>query len=459
MIKNIFVIDRHSQIKALGSKLKFQILNELILNPATCKQLADIFGISKQKTHYNLKSLLDVGLIEITEYDPDKVKEKYYRAKAKNYVIDFSVGMNAKGNHNNREIINSILDKDHGIQLSKIAAKILEQSLHLTAKDKLLIVTGEYNMPLVSNIILEASKRKISTTIIYRNREILRSKHEDYSLAAFSWDYEQFNNMLKEHTAYLNLNGESRYIPLHNKKKIEIRGKAFMKSRDIINKKGIKVAMMPGLIQDTLSENNIRSEINFWKSLDVDYGRLYESTYELAQTLLNYENIEVSTADSYFNFSIKKILCEYGSFVDNSFQSPVINIPGGEILIIPKQNTFSGTIGAEVGYIYGKKVTKPVITIDNNKITSYIAKENSPLIKKAIEEGGDDGDKVALICLGTNYNMHLENIDKSYRNKSKGLMTIYWGENASLGGNVKGQIEWHLELENPKITYKKGRKK
>jgi hypothetical protein len=38
-------------------------------------------------------------------------------------------------------------------------------------------------------------------------------------------------------------------------------------------------------------------------------------------------------------------------------------------------------------------------------------------------------------------------------------MTIYWGENASLGGNVKGQIEWHLELENPKITYKKGRKK
>jgi leucyl aminopeptidase (aminopeptidase T) len=459
MIKNIFVIDKHAQIKALGSKLKFQILNELILNPATCKQLADIFGISKQKTHYNLKSLLEVGLIKIVEIDPANNKEKYYRAKAKNYVIDFSVGMNAKGNNNNREIINSILDKDYGIKLSKIAAKILERSLHLTTKDKLLIVTGEYNMPLVSKIILEASKRKISTTIIYRNREILKSKHEDYSLAAFSWDYEQFNNMLKEHTAYLNLNGESRYIPLHNKKKIEIRGKAFEKSREIINKKGIKVAMMPGLIQDTLSENNIQSEINFWKALDVDYDRLYESTYELAKTLLNYEDIEVSTANSYFNFSIDKILCEYGSFVDNSLQSPVINIPGGEILIIPKQNTFSGTIGAKIGYIYGKKIINPLITIDNNKITSYTATENSHLIEKAIEEGGENSNEVALICLGTNYNMHLENIDKSYRNKSKGLMTIYWGENASLGGKVKSNIEWHVELENPQITYKKGRKR
>ncbi|MDY6915894.1 MAG: aminopeptidase, partial [Candidatus Cloacimonadota bacterium] len=203
---------------------------------------------------------------------------------------------------------------------------------------------------------------------------------------------------------------------------------------------------------DTLSENNIRSEINFWKAIDVDYKKLYESTFELAQTLLKYKNIEVSTKESYFHFSIEKILCEYGSFVDNTFQSPVINIPGGEILIIPKQNSFSGTIGAEVGYIYGKKVINPLITIENNKIVSYTATENSQLIRKAIEEGGEDSGEIALICLGTNYNMHLENIDRSYRNKSKGLMTIYWGENESLGGEVKGNIEWHVELENPQIT-------
>ena len=59
MIKSVFVMDKHQQISALSSKLKYNILKELISGTATCQQLAEIFNGSKQMIHYNLKQLIN----------------------------------------------------------------------------------------------------------------------------------------------------------------------------------------------------------------------------------------------------------------------------------------------------------------------------------------------------------------------------------------------------------------
>jgi len=69
-------------------------------------------------------------------------------------------------------------------------------------------------------------------------------------------------------------------------------------------------------------------------------------------------------------------------------------------------------------------------------------------------KGGLDGRKVALVTLGTNPNVSLANIDLSYKQKSRGLLSLYWGENRSLGGNVAGNFEWFLQIEKPQISSK-----
>jgi hypothetical protein len=58
------------------------------------------------------------------------------------------------------------------------------------------------------------------------------------------------------------------------------------------------------------------------------------------------------------------------------------------------------------------------------------------------------------MSLGTNYNMDETNIDPLYKSKSKGIFTIRWGENVSIGGSVEGAVEWQIQLENPKIEIK-----
>jgi sRNA-binding regulator protein Hfq len=43
--------------------------------------------------------------------------------------------------------------------------------------------------------------------------------------------------------------------------------------------------------------------------------------------------------------------------------------------------------------------------------------------------------------------MNVSDIDPSYKNKSKEVLTIYWGNNVSLGGNVKGLVEMEIQLK------------
>ncbi|MDP8201899.1 MAG: aminopeptidase [Candidatus Tenebribacter burtonii] len=448
MIENIFIVNRLSQMKAVSSELKIKIINELILNPATGQQLSKIFGLSKQKMHYTLKTLLAANLIRIINIGNHK--EVYYRAKAKNYFIDFSLGNNTSKNENNRSRINQIL-QSNDLNLTSIAANLLEHSLKMTAKEKLLIVSGDYNMPLVKKILVEASKRQIETTLLLRDKEMLKAKHDLFSLATYSWDFESFNRLLKNCNVYLFLNGESRFNPLNDPEKKKIQQKAFGKSREIIKKNSIRIAMMEGLMKDELTEENILSEINFWKSLDINYNELTIETERASKHYLDLKKIKIQTEKgSDFVFDIHKVLCDYGSFTDLPRQCPLISIPGGEVLLIPTEKSFNGIITAKTGYLYGKSIQNPTLEIVNNEIVSYQAETNENLITKAISEGGPDARKISTINIGTNYNMNQVNIDPLYLSRAKGVISIKWGENVSIGGSVKGGVEWQIQLENTK---------
>ena len=223
MIKNLQIISKHSQVKELGNALEFDMLKELIRSAATCQQLATAFNVSKQKVHYNLTKMMEEGLIEVVE-EPGNGKEVYYRATAKNYVLDFSLGEHLGGGLiNSRGVINNILEGEYNLNLSAIAAKLLKHSLKLRSRQKLLIVTGKYNLPLVEKILLEAGRMNIRCTTIYQDSQLLKAKYEEYSLTAFHADYDHFNRLLKAHDAYLNLNGEARHIQLSDPEKIQIR--------------------------------------------------------------------------------------------------------------------------------------------------------------------------------------------------------------------------------------------
>ncbi|MDZ4183200.1 MAG: helix-turn-helix domain-containing protein [Candidatus Cloacimonadaceae bacterium] len=455
MIKNIQMISKHSQIRELGNALKFDMLKELIRGTATCQQLADVFGVSKQKIHYNLNKLHEEKLIEVAEDNNNNGKEVYYRATAKNYLLDFALGEHLVDSIiNSRGVITNILEGEYHLRLSDIAARILQDSLKLKPRQRLLIVTGKYNLPLVEKILVEAGRMNVRCTMLYQDRALLQAKYEEYSLSAFNADYEHFNKLLKASDVYLKLNGESRYMELKDREKQKLRMVHFAKSQKIIEENKVRVAVMPGLLNHTLSENAIEIELQFWQALDIDYNNLCRDTISICKSYAENDNMELHSGTSILNFHFQRILAECGSFSDSVWQSPVINFPGGEILMVPKPNTMNGEISADVAYAFGERIVKPRLTIENNEIKTFTAEANEALLAKAIATGGIDGRKVALVCMGTNPSIALGDIDMSYKQKTRGLVTVYWGENRSLGGEVGGTCEWFLQIETPIIKNK-----
>ncbi len=452
MIKNVKIVSQHAQVMELANELKFEMLRELIRSAATCQQLATAFDVSKQKVHYHLNKLLEADMIELVEDLPANGKEVYYRATAKNFVLDFALGEHlSEGTIDSRSVIQSILESEYRLPLSVIAARLLKNSLKLKARQKLLIVTGKYNLPLVEKILLEAGRMSIRSTVIYQDVELLKAKFEEYSLPAFNADYEHFNRLLKSSDVYLNLNGEARNIQLSDPDKIKLRIGHFAKSGQIIQQKKIRVAMMPGLLRDTLSDKSIESELQFWKALDIDYEQLSTDTIEVCAKYQDKEYLELSGQDTRLRFGVQSIFAETGSFTNHPCQSPVINYPGGEVLMVPMPFSMNGEIKGDVAYALGEQILEPHLVIENNEIKSFTAKSNKKLLEKAIIAGGLDGRKIALICLGTNPNVSLANIDLSFKQKSRGLLSVYWGNNRSLGGNVSGNVEWFLQIEKPEL--------
>jgi len=454
MIQNLQLIKNQAQLKEMGSPLKYNILKELIKAPATCQQLDTLFACSKQKMHYNLTQMLSQGLLKLEDDAYNNNKEVYYRATARSYVLDLAIGLETNGKIlDNRNIINSILEQEYHINLNNIAAKLIEEALKLTKGMHLLITTGKFNLPLVEKLLLEAGKRGIYTSLIYQDLEQLQARAEQYSLIAFQADYENFNQKLKEADVYLNLNGESRTIEVTDEEKLHIRNRMLEKGRKIIKEKKIRLAMMPSLLYDTLSEQAIESEVQFWHALDINYQLLSDKTIALCRKFVNKNYVEIETKGDTFQFGINNIWAECGSFGRCEFQSPIINLPGGEILIIPKPDTMQGKIVGDRAYVLGEEILHPVVEIVNNEITVFSAASNQHQLAKAIETGGKDGRKVALICLGTNDNIRGGNIDNALKHKSSGFMSVYWGSNRDVGGDIAGNNEWFIQIENPQLNF------
>jgi len=459
MAKMISILHKESQIHSLSSELRLNILRELVKGSSTCQKLAEIFNVSKQKVHYNLMQLQNESLIEIDNDPSVNNKEIYYKAVAKNYILDLSLGLHANNMKlYSRELLNSILEDEYQLSLRDIAAKLLDQSLKVKPGERLLITTGNYNMPLVEKLIIEAAKRSIKTHILYLGIDFYKALYNDYSLTQASNWYDYAIRLYRESDVALILNGETRYIVSpEDKMKRELQQRHRLRINELFKKKnGLRIATMIGFLQDNLSEDNFQAELEFWRSLDIDYDKLQKDTYSLYTKFLSHKRCRITQGETDLTFSINNVSCEYGSFGDYPDQSSLINLPGGEVLIDPEENSIKGILKSPNGFALGKSIEDITLFIENNEIVSYKAGSNEDVIKKAIERGGPDGRKISLICIGTNSELDIRSpINRISKHKSQGMMSIYWGNNAMVNGKVRGHIDWQVEIENPELRFEK----
>jgi leucyl aminopeptidase (aminopeptidase T) len=450
------ILNRHSQVQALGSNIKYRILDELTKQEATCQQLANTLNMTKQNIHYNLKQLQKKELIEVAEEYSDSDKEVFYRSSAKNFVLDFSLGKHIPPKMIfSREMVDSVLKSEYNIELVSIADKLINESLKIKGGERLFIISGQYNMPLAEKIVNKASSYSIKTTMHYQGLDMCDVINNQLSLSSVKCYYDNLYNAMAESDVVLILNGESSVVKYStNAMKRDIQYQHRLKIYDLVKSRkelGFRLALMLGFSLENLSEENFQAELRFWKSIDIDYDKLFKDTLDVVNRLTLEKKYQISTANTKISFVVERLFSDYGSYNDSAYNSPIINLPGGEVLIVPQEGSLNGVVNSPIGYVMGTWVENIRICLQNGEIVEYLSESNQDCIAKAIDYGGADGRKVALICVGTNTFLDLETVNQTYRHKTRGVISLYWGNNTLFNGNVKGCVDWFVELYNTKL--------
>ena len=91
-MEDVLVLSSPEKVKIISDKLRITVLQILIGQKATVKQVADILGQSSAKIHYHVKELEKQNFIKIVEVvEKGGILEKYYRAVARNYKVDYMI--------------------------------------------------------------------------------------------------------------------------------------------------------------------------------------------------------------------------------------------------------------------------------------------------------------------------------------------------------------------------------
>jgi DNA-binding transcriptional ArsR family regulator len=87
-LKRYMVIENPEQLKAISDALRMEIINLLVREEQTGKQLATQLSLSPSKVHYHLKELEHHGFIEVVRTEEKNgIVQKFYRSKAYDFKV------------------------------------------------------------------------------------------------------------------------------------------------------------------------------------------------------------------------------------------------------------------------------------------------------------------------------------------------------------------------------------
>ncbi len=167
-MREVLVLRDLECIKAIAHPKRIDILKAFNNLPLSAKQLSQMLDEPDAKINYHIKTLYNVGILELVE---EKIKsgivEKYYYPKAKNIVID-------------KNVINfSLREDDDEAFLSKFDDII--ELFYQAAEEQVLEeknIVDYHNISLTQNELIE-----LNNTIKYKIEEIIhKRKSEDEEL-------------------------------------------------------------------------------------------------------------------------------------------------------------------------------------------------------------------------------------------------------------------------------------
>lgn len=304
-----------------------------------------------------------------------------------------------------------------------IARKIINESINLKEDEKIIVLTDEKRYKLANGFFQFCSKKFESILI-----SIPEMKYDGAKLSDLVTNQIKncdvliaFTTMSVSHTS------------------------AVKAARD----EGVRVISLPGITQDI-----------YYRAIDVDFKEIVEYTSKLKDTFVNKSKVRVITElGTDVTFSIKdRPIFEMNCICHNP--GDFINLPDGEMMLAPIEESMNGIIKFDLSMMpdqmteYGiiAKLVDEIIVleVENGKIMKYSGGKSSEILKRVIEDAGDNADIIAEFAIGTNPKAKIiGNILED--EKVKGTCHFAFGANRTFGGKNEANIHLDGIIDSPTI--------
>lgn len=462
-MKDIYYIDKVNEIKALASEHRLKILNYLVKEENTAQGLAQLLDVKQNALWYDIKKLEDTGFIELVR--KEKVRgtvKKFYRAVAKNYFVDISLGDaeldRTKVVHNliEREIEDWHRENIVDISFQDIARRIVNHNLAITENEIIAISYSPKHQKLTEDLMVEIAR--VGAYAI----PILRTKRMEYNLIKHV-PLEYATNDVIDDVILDKLDAHIIFSPgfieeaplsqnmIEKSNKIE---EAKRKNvRETFNT-DVRYLTIDTIDTKSMSDKKyIQHSEMYWKALYMDREELRKQIEFAAEKLRQASSFKIVNEENgdylQFNFSEDKTI----AFKDGCAQkkSQDTELPGGLLVTLLENCELNGEFVTDFAYFYDESFPKVKVKIENNKVVNLESKNDGERINKIFEKAIGQKERVGSLSIGTNPALQ-DNVDHPYINsKMLGCVSLQLGWDELEMSGVDSNLIAQLFIKNSTI--------
>jgi leucyl aminopeptidase (aminopeptidase T) len=473
--KELTLVEREAQIKALANPERVRILTLLVERSGTAKQVADWIGGTRGRVHYHIKELEKAGLVSIVRtVEAGGVTEKYYRAVARNFYLARGIGEYEGLAGDVREMISrsmlgwrrrEILEVDQ----EEIAARVVRDCLETGSGDVVVLkgdlLQRDIIMPL--NRAVEAVGGSAMTICTPGGLgEFLLKWKDDLSSVI----------VIEEPLNYPVLNGA-----VDPQKDIGERRLAFLRSL-VQSGRESRYAGIPGYpLEDPVARQLLETGkriiylgyptpqkadimgIEFrdlhdacWTALDTDYRELEQRGEHLSGVMGGGAQVHVTSpggTDLTFSIAGREVFIDDGiiSQWEVEHGRGWGHLPAGKVIVAPVAGTANGVLVSDMTDYFGVRIGGTRIEFRDGEVTGARAEQNDDLLQLVLLEGRGDVRRLGGFEIGMNPEI-TEPIGYSvWDSKSYGDVTLWIGDNTLIGGENEASLSWGFMVVEPTV--------
>ncbi|MCL4515138.1 MAG: aminopeptidase [Firmicutes bacterium] len=178
-MQDFILVEDPRRIKAMADEKRIRLLDILVRDQATVGQLASILGEPHAKIYYHVKELERNGFIEMVKESPRSgAAEKYYRAKAKTFLLGLGLGMYSDVETIAKQAAEDDLLKWRrqnvlGVDFRKVAHTVVNETLMIEPGERVLVEGGPHQMEFLEAIVFEVWNAKADAILEVTSDELI----------------------------------------------------------------------------------------------------------------------------------------------------------------------------------------------------------------------------------------------------------------------------------------------